>query len=153
MWLTPAGAYPEFISPSVSPLILCGAAAMWPLKILPQTPLQLCGHMTLCTPGSCKWKSPGCNFQKSYCFPDKKKDNSTGTGFAFYPSPFLPAWVTEATPEGGVTLLLKRLTAVTLWWGRSQEPGPGCLAREATQHSLPRGVLPRGPQDILMGLC
>lgn len=100
-------------------------------KILPQTPLQLCGHVTLCTPGSYKGKSPGYNFQKSYCFPDKK-DNSTGTGFCLLPSPFLPAWVTEATPEGGVTLLQKGLKAATLWWGRRQEPGWGCLVREAT---------------------
>lgn len=130
MWPTPAGAYPESTPPSVSPLILFGAA-MWPLKILPQPPVQLCGHIALCTPGSCKWKSPGCNFQKSYCFPDKK-DNSTGTGFAFFPSPFLPACVTEATPEGGVTLLLKRLTAVTVV---GQESGPARDAWHRRPHS------------------
>lgn len=53
--------------------------------------------------------------------------------FALYPSPFRPAWVTEATPGGRVTFLQNQLKAVVprSGMGSRRGPGPWCLAWDA----------------------
>ena len=72
-----------------------------------QTPSQLCGHIALLWPMSCKKKCPG------WTLPDflTKRTTQWAWSFPLYPSPFLPAWVTVVTPGGSITLLPKRLKA------------------------------------------
>lgn len=95
----------------------------------------------------------GWNFQESYSFPDKRKAQVA------WPLPitrllFLPAWVTEATPGGRVTLLQNRLKPAVGGSGTGDLKEPGSLVSCLGCHTgLPPGLPVCGLHDLLISRC